>query len=690
MKLNPIRLAMLLGGLPLSSAALSAPLSVTSANQAFSGLVLTPNAQVMQSGDFSYTFAQGVPFRGEIAELDVLKFSLGLFQGLEAHGRIVTKTYNTNLYENPRTGGIRDLSASFKYQIPNFYHHDNLKLAFGMQDWGGAANNFETKYAVADYTFDALPVRASLGYGSSTLNPQVMNGAFGGVEYQPFDFVQLIGEYDSVAYNAMVKVMTPKDFLPYGVKASLGYQLYTSHEKSEQPLWQTQVSVPLAGRFITEPTQVSDRLTLQDKLTVAQQNAQSASLQALKQALLDEGFLNVRLGRHDGQLIVTLENRRYNQNQVDGLGVALGIVSSYYGQSAAAELELTNDKVQVIALTNGIATSKVSTSAQCYRDFLRDNIACSDLAFDTSNPGEVLDAADWQGEQQASGFGRVQLSLAPTLRYGVATEYGVWDYSLALASNVYAPLWKGAALDIRHVTPVANSDDYEEGGYWQNSAFENGVDRVVAHQAFSLPYGFGYQLSLGRIRTDYEGYTHDLAWHSPQGHHSLSYQYSDYEHRDIKGQEKSVSLAGYHYSRPEWDWQLDIVGGEFWNSDKGYEITTNHWFGDFNVFARYLYSQFEGKDKEQFLTLGVAFPIDVWRGMKPGYLQVRGIDQFDFSLQTRIHEKHNYINSGLGGKVNFQHSLERQYHNRSRYGAGYFENQQVRLRNAYLRYLDRD
>lgn len=211
----------------------------------------------------------------------------------------------------------------------------------------------------------------------------------------------------------------------------------------------------------------------------------------------------------------------------------------------------------------------------------------------------------------------MQLSLSPTLRYGVATEYGVWDYSLALASNIYAPLWKGAALDIRHVTPVANSDDYEEGGYWQNSAFERGVDRVVAHQAFSLPYGFAYQLSLGRIRTDYEGYTHDLAWHSPQGHHSLSYQYSDYEHRDIKGQEKSVSLAGYHYSRPEWDWQLDIVGGEFWNSDKGYEITTNHWFGDFNVFARYLNSQFEGKDKEQFLTLGVAFPIDVWRGMKP-------------------------------------------------------------------------
>lgn len=689
MKLNPIRLAMLLGGLSLSSTALCVPLSVTSANQAFSGLVLTPNAQVMRTGDFSYTYAQGVPYKGEIAELDVLKLSIGLFQGLEAHGRIVTKTYETNLYENPITGGIRDLSASFKYQLPNFYHHDNLKIAFGVQDLGGALNFFETKYAVVDYTFDVLPVRTSLGYASSKLEPRVMNGTFGGIEYQPFEFMQLIGEYDSVAYNAMIKVVTPEDFLPYGVKASLGYQLYTGHEKSEQPLWQTQISVPLAGKWITEPTQVSDNLTLQDKLTIAQQHAQSASLQALTKALLDEGFLNVQLGRYDGRLIITLENRRYNLNQVDGLGVALGIISSHYGQSAAAELELTSDKFELVALTNGIPTSKVSTSAQCYRDFLRDNIACSDLTFDTTSPGSVLNDTDWQSERQASGFGRVQLSLSPALRYGVATEYGMWDYSLALASNIYAPLWTGAALDVRHFTPVANSDDYEEGGYWQNSAFERSVDRVLAHQAFLLPYGFGYQFSFGRIYTDYEGYTHELAWYSPQGHHSFSYQYSDYEHRDIKGQEKSVSLAGYHYSRPEWDWQLDIVGGEFWNSDKGYQITTNHWFGDFNVYARYLDSQHEGRDKEQFLTLGVTFPIDVWRGMKPGYFQIRGIDRYDLSLQTRINDDHNYLNAGLGGTARLQHRLGRQYHNRGRYGTGYFENQQVRLRNAYLRYLDR-
>lgn len=693
MKLNSIRFAMLFAGLNICHFAFAEPIMVSTSNQAFSGLVLTPNAQVLDSGTLSYTFAQGVPYQDSIAELDVLKFSLGLFKGLEAHGRVVTKNYNQNCYTESCV--IRDLSASFKYQLPNFYQHENLSLAVGIQDLGGAANKFETKYAVADYQFSSMPIRASLGYGSSTLKPQVMNGVFGGIEYQPFDFLQLIGEYDSVEYNAMVKLMTPANLLPYGVKASLGYQLLTTHENSEQALWQTQVSIPLAGQFITQPTATEQRLGLDDKLAIADKNAQSASLNGLTQALIDEGFLNVRLGRYQQKMVVTLENRRYNKNQIDGLGVALGIIAHHYGVSAAEELGLDNDQFELVALTNGLPTNRIGTSAQCYRDFLRDNISCGELFFDTQEAMELLlDQTDWHDKQQ-SGFGRVQLSLYPALRYAFATEYGVWDYSLALASNVYVPLWQGAALDIRHLSPIDESDDYQQGGYWENSAFENEVDRVLAHQAFILPWGFKYQLSAGRIYSDYQGYTHDLAWYSPLGNHSLSYQYSDYSHQDDRDKQgrryndKTVSIAGYHYARPEWDWQLDIQGGEFWNSDKGYKITSNHWFGDFNVYASYLNSAKDGNEKEQFLTLGISFPIDVWRGMKPGYIQIRGVDQFDFSLQTRIGENHNYLNSGLGRTVKLQHGLQRQYLNRGRYGSGYLENQQVRLRNAYLRYLDR-
>ncbi|NMV11611.1 hypothetical protein HKB26_00015, partial [Vibrio parahaemolyticus] len=94
--------------------------------------------------------------------------SFGLFDGFEAYGRIVTKTYSCNSFVKSGCG-IRDLSMSFKYQVPNFWGSENLDFALGIQDLGGSANQFSTKYAVADYSFDFAPVRVSAGYGLSDI-----------------------------------------------------------------------------------------------------------------------------------------------------------------------------------------------------------------------------------------------------------------------------------------------------------------------------------------------------------------------------------------------------------------------------------------------------------------------------------------------------------------------------------------
>jgi hypothetical protein len=197
--------------------------------QSFTGAFLTPNAQVMDEGDFSFAYGQGVPFQNQISELDTLFFSVGLFKGMEAGGRIVTQTYNCNFYTE-KNCGIRDLSASFKYQLPFIYDYTGVNLAFGVQDLGGAANNFETFYGVADYEFDFYPVRVSAGYGKSEMSLNVMNGGFGAIEVQPLSFMQFVGEYDASQINGAVKVFTPEDFLPLGAQVALQYQLYTGHD----------------------------------------------------------------------------------------------------------------------------------------------------------------------------------------------------------------------------------------------------------------------------------------------------------------------------------------------------------------------------------------------------------------------------------------------------------------------------
>ncbi len=669
---------------------------VLQSNQAFSGLAFTPNAQVLDVGEFSFTYAQGVAQKSAINDLDSLSFSVGLFQGLETNGRIVTKSYNTNLYTESG-GGIRDLSASFKYQIPSFWGDwgelDGLNLAFGMQDVEGAANNFDAKYAVADYSFDFLPVRASMGYGSTSTEGSILNGPFGGIEIEPFSFFQLTAEYDSVDYNVMAKVFTPEGVLPWNTQASLGVLLYSGHQaQNDQQIWQTQFSVPLSSDYAKRETSLKNQLSLDDKLTIALANSDTASLTTLKNALIKEGFLNVRFGTSSQQLIITLEDRRYNHNQVDGIGVALGIISSLYSEISASELGLENDKFTVIAMRNQLPVLKVDTSALAYRSFLRDGGEPKDLTFNTTDFSSVLDNTDWVDQKAQSSLGRTQLIVSPGVRYAVATEYGVIDYSLALEANTYTSLWAGAAVDIRYVTPMANSDDYESGR-WENSAFESEINRAQFHQSLNFPRDLHYQFSYGLTKTNYVGYKNDLLWYSPEGRHMFlgEYgEYGEYSHEDSseKDDNHNIRLLGYTYSHPEWNWQLNIKGGEFWKGDKGYEITTNHWFGDVNIYATYLESKFDNSESEKFMTLGVAFPLTFWRDMSPGYVQLRGSDQFKFSVQTRIDDSHNNLNSGNGISVEFQHRLEREYFNRGRYGSAYFDNQTVRLRNAYLRWLD--
>ena len=77
----------------------------------------------------------------------------------------------------------------------------------------------------------------------------------------------------------------------------------------------------------------------------------------LIQSLEKEGFINIQVGKADNnKIIIALENRRYNRNQIDGAGVALGIISANAGKSISVDLELTEQtspNIEMVMLTNG-------------------------------------------------------------------------------------------------------------------------------------------------------------------------------------------------------------------------------------------------------------------------------------------------------------------------------------------------
>ncbi|ASO17667.1 TPA: hypothetical protein GRI80_03855 [Vibrio parahaemolyticus] len=615
-----------------------------------------------------------------------------MFDGLEAHGRIVTDDYTSNCFYD--CGDIRDLSMSFKYQVPNFWGTDNLDFALGIQDLGGSANQFSTKYAVADYSFDFVPIRLSAGYGLSEIELGVMDGPFGGIEYQPLSFLQISGEYDAVEFNSSVKLFTPQGTLPYDVTASVSYQLYSGHNTDEQNMWNAALSVPLVTGYTRSRDYSRHNVTLMERLSLEQKKAKEASISALVSALRNEGFVNIQIGLLNQTAVVALENRRYNHNQVDGLGVAMGIVSSHLGQNAVAEVGGESDRVELFMLANQKPVVSVQVNSSCYQNFINGSAACDDIKFTTRDLSEKLELVDWKTERVNSGVLDSQLIFSPMVRHAVATEFGVYDYSFAMSSNLYTYLWSGAAVDVRHILPLAESDDYEKWGYFDDSAYENDIERAMLHQFFRLPYvDIANQVSIGLAKTDYIGARSESTWFSQSGAHAISLEMSYFQHVDEKDEngyetlDRQTSLARYTFSMPEWDWQFNATAGEFWRGDVGAKLTTSHWFEDIEVSATYQVTKFKDTDEEQFVAVSVKLPLTPWRDMSPGLLQVRGNEAYDFNVMTRVGNDVNYLSDGQGDELIMDNSMLRRYFNRGRYGSNYFEENKIRLRNAYLRYL---
>ncbi|MBM5029299.1 YjbH domain-containing protein [Vibrio parahaemolyticus] len=695
MENKKIKLGILVGVLPFYSlsATFASSLKELPSNQSFTGIIYTPNAQVIDYGEFSFTYAQGLPLEDEIGDVDSWLFSFGLIEGLEAHGRISTETYSSRCFFGEYCG-VRDLSMSLKYQIPNFWEFERFNVAFGVQDLGGAKSFFDTKFVVADYNLASLPARLSVGYGQSDIPLGVMDGPFGGIEYQPLDFVQFTGEYDAVEFNSSVKVFTPEEFLPYDMTASLSYQIYSGHETDEQSIWNAALSIPLITDYTRSREYARGNVSLMEKLSLEQSKADNASISALVSTLRNEGFVNIQVGTLNQSVVVALENRRYNHNQMDGLGVAMGIISSYFGTSSAQEMGLSSGRIELMLLANQKPVVSVQTDAACYQSFVNGSAVCDDIQFSTKNLSDKLELVDWKTDRVNSGVLDSQLVLSPMVRHGVATEFGVYDYSFAMSSNLYTFLWSGAAVDVRHILPLAESDDFEEGGYFEDSAYENEIDRAMMHQFFRLPYvDVANQVSLGLVKTDYVGARSESAWFSPSGAHALGLEMSYFQHMDEKDKngyenpDRQTFLTRYTFSMPEWDWQFNATVGEFWKGDAGAKFTTSHWFEDIEVSASYQVTKFNDTDEEQFVTVSVKLPLTPWRDMSPGVIQIRGNEAYDFNVTTRVGNDANHLAAGQGDELVIDNSMLRRYFNRGRYGQEYFEQNKLRIRNAYLRYL---
>ncbi len=349
--------------------------SINPTFQGYSGLINTPNAQVIKEGDAILSFnnqfdnsliSYDYDIEHSFEENYIVGF--GFFSFLEVQGRL-----------SEARGYHRDLSANIKFQLP--YHNKYLPdLAIGMQDLGGAANQYDNQYIVIDKEFWFL--RTSLGYGHSTINNKSkkrMDGIFGGVEVKATDWLYLMAEDDSKEQHIALRLEAPKSWLrTFNLRATIAQNL-----KSDDTSLNITMKIPL---FHTSKTEVEAYRYKQHKKTVStsakknytEKRSQDTtyklpatklnitkskinSLSLFEKNIVDFGFENVRVAKKDDTLYVEAENNIFDHTDLDALGYIIGTLS---------KSKLKIKYYQIVLLKNNLQTICVKGDVKSFENYI--------------------------------------------------------------------------------------------------------------------------------------------------------------------------------------------------------------------------------------------------------------------------------------------------------------------------------
>lgn len=671
--------------------------------QGFTGILNTPSAHVTREGDFYglYTNQEESKWRKKTPFQDNYLFNVGFFNFLEIGGRF---------FEAPRKG--RDLSANVKItSAPLTKNYPLLPvIAAGIQDIGGGATFLRTKYLVA--TEDIWRLRLSLGYGAG---PDRLDGVFAGAEFKAHDWVYLLGEYDTNETNVGVRAVIPPfwkipfsftataktslDYKPGDFEIAVGFTVpldFSMPDKKPAPTGSAYKSadseptavLPAPATALTSmvPPSVSKNATATTG-TISRVAIDKCQAD-IRDRLISSGFLNVQVGHRDQALLVEYENTHFNHNELDAIGVVAGIASILSEGSSFEDL-------QIVVRKRNIAMISISTKLEKLRSFL--NGTTTPASF-----GKALDitqkidnrGTNYIGGDSNSNFLKTSLMLSPGLATWVGTEVGVFDYLLSLKPEVTLPLWKGAVVNARWDVPLSWSDNLEDGKAFRGSRKNSRMERLMLFQGVSLFPGVIANIGAGMIYHDNFGVFNELTWTPGAGNHRIRLAQGWNRHSETHKQDE-VFLGSYRYYFAPFDLSLEATAGKFIAQDRGFVFELKRFFGDTSVSAYYKNSTATDSKKWDAAGLSFSFPLTPRKDMKPGILQVRGADQWNYAQETTL-KNNNYGNKR--GSLNYfapypltvtpqpTVGLLQAYQNRDRLNGAYIRQHLENLRDSWLRF----
>jgi len=694
--------------------------------QGVSGLFNVPDASVIDFGKASLAFDRqvdgkysGDPFLNDSGN-DIV-FGAGAFPHVEVAGRNVS---------DETTTGSSDLSFNLKLQSP-WQLFGGLDLAIGQLDAGGAANEFDTTFAVA--TWQLGDVRVTLGGGKvsgrATDYTQRLDGAFGGIEYAPLDWFSVMVEDDGHSRNAGVRVGVPSVWLPEGWQLSTllmgsseegadgrtdwyGFNLQIPlaqktertlpksrprkpAEKVQHPvvieeIYGTEQGVRITGgpdfeaanggRASATAASAGSSVRFNDA-RIAEDGPAAAKATAIKKAMGKAGFERIRVARTGPRWIVAFENPRYNANVVDGLGVAAGLVSQQLKDNEFFYLQLEKYGLPVFGL-GGHALS--------WQRFLAGETAMPPSEMTVAprnelqrNTNMIRHAAETAWEYLAF---RPTITIRPAIASTVGTEFGVFDYSLATRVDVVQPLWPGAAINVTRDWSTYETEDFTDdgqfGGVFLSQAIEDGVKNKVFSQAIRHGSGFTSMVSYGEFFGEYEGLQYEGRWEPGEGRHRFRLLAADFEEIEFRGNYTEPLLASWRYFAESTNTELNVTIGTFLEGDEGYKVDLTQHIGNVR-----LHLTVKESDENTFAGLGFTIPLTPQRDMRRiGGVQLAGTSHFRYEVATLIGEDANTLVFGPNRQPEQYYNLRNAYYNGDRLSPAYVRANQERMRLAWRDY----
>lgn len=662
----------------------------------YSGLGMTPYGKAIATGESVVSFDPNLPGAKNTRGYNT-QIGFGLYEGFEIVGRLATNDQKCNMFKAgacPKDM-IRDFSASLKWSLPiDWLKSHDASLAVGMNDVGGAASYFKSYYVVGSKRLGAFDL--TVGQAKAMGDQALLSGGFGSLGYRPTDWssvsVQRVGQNSWVSASAQS---------PIPFTQASGY-VTVNRRLSDAPLTEKNwvgvgVSMPLDASAVA---QKSANLTASNYSTpnksIANRLVESRQPQDLAAALKAQGFFNPKLGRTKDRLVVQIENTAYAWNVMDAAGVALGVVASTHGSTGKPE------NFEINITTRGIAQVQLTGEAACVKRWLEAGEVCPNLSVRSllqrggtlsAQPGtgsnQVGDTIEWSTDNNwLSGWSfRPELVISPTLVSTIGTEYGSFDMDMGANINTIVPLWTGAVIETNRVKPLGiGTHGFEKGGVFYGSRLQPLTNRTLLHQLVSVPtLNTQAKISYGTAYNVWQGHQIETSTQSDNGRHRLGLTKGDFKNDAlVYNNEKKYELTTYRYAHDDrMSTVTEITQGKFWGGDRGWIVGQRFWHGDtaLNIYIR----RSRMTDASPLVSFaGIQFSIPLTPRQNRGLENValRGVNQWTYTLETKIFDRDNRITGGYGEIPKVGDSLM-QYFNRDRTSTRYLESGLVRAKSAF-------